>query len=206
MRKQSASKHWKWRQLIRRQEAEIKQLRDRVKELEARLSYKHQPVRQRSKGNICRISAHGGYSLALQRNCGHAGNPSLLLTLDLHFTKQIIPKWEILLACSWLLQRRGWMNQHYEYLDSTMEQRPADDQGRLLSFEVNSIRGDGTNTTAAQSSKAHTFEVSTHWTHVSPPRQGTDADDLDNAVAIPDASLDMKFYVHPTRIPDNNWT
>ena len=105
-RKLSASKHWKWRQLIRRQEAEIKQLRDRVKELEARLSYKHQPVRQRSKGKICRISVHAGYRLALQRNCGHAGNPSLLLTLDLHSTKQIIPKWEILLACNWLLQRR----------------------------------------------------------------------------------------------------
>ena len=115
-------------------------------------------------------SVIGGYQLSIRWHFAHIGTAAILLQHDRAGGHWVVPRWERLLANSVLLQSKHF----YETKHSRIWTAPqfiefqcmkSDGERAFFSYEITSVRGDGTNTRAGEA-KAHTCEIQTLFRHL----------------------------------------
>ena len=118
------------------------------------------------------VSLGGGVRMALKRNQGHASIEALKAHVDeIVFTRQIVAVWENLVATMLLLDSRAWYQAQYAYLKEFWSARARQLAAAptppkpALTWEVHTIRGDATNSSVVESSKAHVCEVMSLFGH-----------------------------------------
>ena len=108
--------YWKKEALSKRKELMNKRKADEAAD------YKYHAKRQRSKHLNTRLSMAGGYRLATQRNCAHAGCETVMNILGLGFSRFAMNRWETLLACNLLHLHRSWMLANYKCIGRRPDQ------------------------------------------------------------------------------------
>ena len=205
----AARRHYR---MMRYWQAQVKRLREMVKQLRPDIAELKNPFHKNPKRAAgqsdgkkhCRVSVQGGYTLALRRNLGHAGASLILGALDLNWTRFLINNWERTLAANLMVQSRVWHKRHYDYLEALafhMQGKSIDDNGCAQHFSavIVSVSGDATNSSAVQSSKAHSVECKTTFLHTE--IEGFDVDD--DCPPRPDTNTQGKLYAFLQRVPQH---
>ena len=112
----------------------------------------------------------GGYKLAFRRNLAHTGTAAILPQHDRAGGHWILPRWERLLANSVLLQTKHFNETKHSRIRAAPQPidfqcMKSDGERAFFSYEIASVRGDGTNTRAGEA-KAHTCEIQTLLRHL----------------------------------------
>ena len=130
----------------------------------------------------------------------------MLRTFEHAGNRCVLSRWERLLSCSLLLQTRDLYAAHYEYLRAMdvpgareVQCDVQDPRFKCFSYEIHTIRGDGTNT-AVGTAKAHTAEIRSTFHHLTDV-SGEGEDEDEGGVYIPNTK--RTHWADLAKIPDN---
>ena len=128
--------------------------------------YEVQAKRRRSTSFLHNMSYRGGIKMACKRQIGHFGAGALARTLDTEFTRQTVARWELVLAATILAASRKWYTNNYTYIqklkhaDDRMALAASGRLGRAISWDINAVRCDATNSSLKEEYEAEIGRMS----------------------------------------------
>ena len=165
-----------------RTQAKLDKALEELKVLKNQTCFHVVSKRRKKQSRRYNYSLHGGYALALARNCGHGSLISTLNILGATGTRQTLSKWEVLLGANMTVASKSWYQTRndLEYRETNAGKN---------TFQLHFFKGDSTNTAANQSLKAHVVEVTSVFSPTTVTVTATDTDDPDDNDDHVDAQL-----------------
>lgn len=80
-------------------------------------------------------------------------------------SRYIVTRWERILASTFMVLSRSFLDEHYHYIDTLADFAETHPDRSFFSYEIHAVAGDSTNTSVALSSKAHIMKVHSLFHH-----------------------------------------